>query len=148
MNDGQPLIIKRKEEKVLNGEKVIRFNDKNIFPEYYLIRVEKYPNIIQKKIDEWIYLIKNNEVKEGSTAKNIDKAAEKLDYLNMNEAERKTYERYLVNLHREKDIIDTAKEDEKKDIAKNLLKIGALTNQQIADAVKLTIAEIEQLSAQ
>ena len=114
MNDGKPLIIRRKEEEVLNGEKIIRFNDKNIFPEYYLIRVEKYPNIIRKKIDEWIYLIKNNEVKEGSTAKHIDKAAQKLDYINMSETERKAYERYLVNLHREEDILDTAREEGEK----------------------------------
>ena len=111
MNDGKPLIIKRKEEKVINGQQVAQFKDKNIFPEYYLIRVEKYKNIVKKKIDEWIYMIKNNEVKEGSTAKNIDKAAEKLAYLNMGEQERKRYERYLINLHREKDILDTAKEE-------------------------------------
>ncbi|MFK7981729.1 MAG: Rpn family recombination-promoting nuclease/putative transposase, partial [Saprospiraceae bacterium] len=111
MNDGKPLFIKRKEESVINGQKIIQFNDKNIFPEYYLIRVEKYPNIIRKKIDEWIYLIKNNKIKEGSTAKNIDKAAKKLDFLNMDEAEKKRYERFLINLHREKDILDTAKEE-------------------------------------
>jgi len=111
MNDGKPLIIKRKEEKVLNGQTAVKFKDKNIFPEYYLIRVEKYQNIVKRKIDEWIYLIKNDEVKEGSTAKNINKAAKKLAFLNMEEAERKRYERYLVNLHREKNILDTAKEE-------------------------------------
>ena len=71
----------------------------------------KYPNIIKKKIDEWIYLIKNDEIKEGATAKNIDKAAEKLAFLNMSEVDRKRYERYLINLHREKNILDTAKEE-------------------------------------
>ena len=111
MNDGKPLIIKRKEEETIHGQKMSYLRDKNIFPEYYLIRVEKYPNIIKKKIDEWIYLIKNDEVKEGSTAKNIDKAAEKLAFLNMSEVDRKRYERYLINLHREKNILDTAKEE-------------------------------------
>jgi len=95
MNDGKPLIIKRKEEAVINGQKIVKFKDRNIFPEYYLIRVEKYPNIIRKKIDEWIYLIKNDQVSAGSTSKNIDKAAEKLAYINMNETERKRYERYF-----------------------------------------------------
>ena len=110
MNDGKPLVVKRKEEKIINGEQVIQFNDKNIFPEYYLIRVEKYKNIVTRKIDEWIYMIKNNEVKTGSTAKNINKAEEKLNFLNMSETERKRYERFLVNLHREKDMLDTAEE--------------------------------------
>ena len=111
MNDGKPLIIKRKEQKIINGQQQTKFKDRNIFPEYYLIRVEKYQNIIRKKIDEWIYLIKNNTVKAGSTAKNIDKAVEKLAYMNMSEAERERYERYLVNLHREEDILDTAREE-------------------------------------
>ncbi|MEM6320774.1 MAG: hypothetical protein AAF960_24120, partial [Bacteroidota bacterium] len=111
MNDGKPLIIKRKEEKVINGQKVIQFNDRNIFPEYYLIRVEKYKNIVRKKIDEWIYLIKNNNVKEGSTAKNIEKAVEKLAYINMSEAEKKRYQQFLINLHREEDILDTARNE-------------------------------------
>ncbi|MEM6320977.1 MAG: Rpn family recombination-promoting nuclease/putative transposase [Bacteroidota bacterium] len=111
MNDKKPLIIKRKEEKVINGQKVIQFNDRNIFPEYYLIRVEKYKNIVRKKIDEWIYLIKNNTVKEGSTAKNIDKAVEKLAYINMSEAEKERYQQFLINLHREEDILDTARNE-------------------------------------
>ena len=157
MNDGKPLIIKRKEEQVINGQTVIQFNDKNIFPEYYLIRVEKYPNIIHKKIDEWIYLIKNNRVKEGSIAKNIDKAAEKLDFLNMDEAEKKRYEQFLINFHREKDILDTAKEDGLKEgreqgkkekaieTACKLKKLKTLTNQQISDIVGLPLEEIEQL---
>ena len=111
MNDGQPLIIKRKEEAIINGQKVIKLKDKNIFPEYYLIRVEKYQNIVRKKIDEWIYMIKNNEVKEGSTAKNIDQAVKKLAYLNMSEQERERYERYLINLQIEQDVIETAREE-------------------------------------
>ncbi|MEM9991271.1 MAG: PD-(D/E)XK nuclease family transposase, partial [Bacteroidota bacterium] len=95
MNDGKPLVIKRKEERIVKGQRVVKMVERNIFPEYYLIRVEKYPNIIEKKIDEWVYLLKHNEVKEGSTSKHIDKASEKLDYLNMSPAQRKSYERFL-----------------------------------------------------
>ncbi len=165
MNDGKPLIIKRKEEHVINGQKVIQFNDRNIFPEYYLIRIEKYQNIIRKKIDEWIYLIKNSEVKEGSSAKNIDSAAEKLSYLNMSEVEKKRYEQFLINLHREKDILDTAKEEGLKEgreeglekglelgkkekaleTACKLKQLGTLTNSEIVAIVGLTIKEIDNL---
>jgi len=35
---------------------------KRIFPEYFLIRVEKYPNIIRRKIDEWIYYLQDNAI--------------------------------------------------------------------------------------
>ncbi|MEM8526536.1 MAG: Rpn family recombination-promoting nuclease/putative transposase [Bacteroidota bacterium] len=114
MNDGKPLVIKKREEVAINGTTSYQFVEKNIFPEYYLIRVEKYPNIVKKRIDEWIYMIKNNEVKEGSKAKNIDKAAEKLAVLNMNEKQKKAYEEYLIDLEREKDILETARDEGEK----------------------------------
>jgi len=147
MNDGKPLIIKRKEEAVINGQKIVKFKDRNIFPEYYLIRVEKYPNIIRKKIDEWIYLIKNDQVSAGSTSKNIDKAAEKLAYINMNETERKRYERYLINLHREIDIIDTAKEDGEKIKAQNMATIMLQDNMSISLIAKYTGLTEEEITA-
>ncbi|MEN0046772.1 MAG: Rpn family recombination-promoting nuclease/putative transposase [Bacteroidota bacterium] len=149
MNDGKPLIIKRKEAEVINGEEKIKFSDKNIFPEYYLIRVEKYQNIVRKKIDEWIYMIKNNEVKKEFGAKNIDKAAEKLAYLNMNEKQRKQYQDYLIDVAREKDILDTAREEgEKKvkiEMAYALKKQGLLNTKQIVEVTGLNVSEIEDL---
>ena len=44
----------------------------------------------------------------GSISKNIDKAASKLTELNMTDAEREAYERYLINRAREKDMFKTA----------------------------------------
>ena len=157
MNDGKPLIIKKREEVAINGMTSYQFVEKNIFPEYYLIRVEKYQNIVKKRIDEWIYMIKNNEVKEGSQAKNIDKAAEKLTVLNMNEKERKAYEDYLVGLEREKDILETSREEGEKiglqkgerkkaeETACKLKQMGVLTNEQIAEATGLTLEQVESL---
>lgn len=133
MNDGKPLIIKRKEKEVINGKETFKFKDKNIFPEYYLIRVEKYPNVIRKKIDEWIYLIKNNEVKAGSTAKHIDQAEKKLAYLNMSEEERERYLRYLVDIEREEDIMNTAKEEGEQIGLKKGKKIGLEEGEQIGE---------------
>ncbi len=83
--------------------------DKHIFPEYYLITVERYRNIIQKRIDEWIYIFKNNEVAAGSVSKNIDIAEQVLSEINMTDAERKRYEKYLVNLIRDADVLRTAR---------------------------------------
>ena len=111
MNTGNPLIVKKKVETIENHETKIRFVEKKVFPEYYLIKVEKYKNIVKKRIDEWIYLIKNNEIKKGSKSKNIDKAEKKLAEMNMSKKERKIYERYLENLAIEKDIMSTAREE-------------------------------------
>jgi predicted transposase YdaD len=87
------------------------FEEKQIFPEYYLIQVERYQDEIKKAIDEWIYMIKYDEVKDGSTSRNIDRAKEKLSELNMLPEERAVYERYLINTAIERDVVNTAKEE-------------------------------------
>ncbi|MCF8374384.1 MAG: PD-(D/E)XK nuclease family transposase [Bacteroidales bacterium] len=109
VNTGNPLIVKRRVNISKTFEPKYKFVEKRIFPEYYLITVERYKNVIKKRIDEWIYMIKNNEVADGSTSRNIDKARQKLDEINMGEAEKKRYERYLINLARDRDVINTAK---------------------------------------
>jgi predicted transposase/invertase (TIGR01784 family) len=69
-----------------------------IFPEYYLIKVSKFGNRIKDKLDEWIYFLKNGEVKEGFTAQGLSEAKEKLDEMQLSEADRKIYQQYLRNL--------------------------------------------------
>lgn len=115
INDGSKLIIRRKETAAIGSTKKYILKDKNLFPEYYLIRVEKYKNIVHRKIDEWIYLIKNNEVKEGSTAKGIKAAQKKLNIMNMSKAERAKYDRFMINLHRELDMFTTARKEGRKE---------------------------------
>jgi len=73
LNTGQELKVKKRVNISETLEPKYKFVEKKIFPEYYLITVERYKNIVQKRIDEWIYVIKNNEIKAGSTSKNIDK---------------------------------------------------------------------------
>ena len=111
INTHNKLIVKKRIELLDSLEPKYKFEEKNIFPEYYIITVERYKNIIQRRIDEWVYIFKNNEVAEGSTSKNIDKAEQKLAELNMTDQERAVYEKYLINLARDRDAINTAKEE-------------------------------------
>ena len=114
LNTNNSLIVKEKIETTDKyGQIHITFKKKDIFPEYDLIRVEKYQNIVKKAVDEWVYLFKNNTVKEEFTSKNIDKAAQKLAKINMSETGKKAYERYLDSLARENDQIETAKQEGK-----------------------------------
>jgi hypothetical protein len=111
INTHNRLLVKKRVELLGSLEPKFRFVEKNIFPEYYIITVERYKNIIKRRIDEWVYMFKNNEVAEGSNSKNIDKAEQKLAELNMTEEERAAYEKYLINLVRDRDAINTAKEE-------------------------------------
>ena len=88
-----------------------KYNSIEIFPEYYLIEVNKYENIVTRAIDEWIYWFKNEKIKKGSKSKNIEKVKEKLDYLKMSAKEKAQYERYLYKLASELDMVETSKEE-------------------------------------
>ena len=69
----------------------------NAFPEYYLIEVEHFQNIICQPIDEWIYLFKNSQVLVDFHSQNIQAAKAKLALLRMSAAERKAYEQYQIS---------------------------------------------------
>jgi len=117
-----PLIIKRKEQDILTQS--IVFKDKNIFPEYYLINVERFEDLIEGALDEWIYFLKHNAIKPEFHAKNIDKARQKLTLLNMTEKERKRYEKYIDAMLVEQDVMETAlKEGIAKGKAEGYLKV-------------------------
>ena len=112
VNTGTPLQVKRRVEFLdVDLKRRFRFEDKRIFPEYYLIQVERYHDEVRKAIDEWIYMIKNNEVQDGFHSRNIDRAREKLSELNMSPEEKIRYERYLINTAIERDVVNTAKEE-------------------------------------
>jgi len=156
LNTGEHLKIKQREEIPNALEPKYKMVDKEIFPEYYLITVERYKNIISKRIDEWIYIFKNNEVAQGSTSKNIDKAEQKLAEINMSDTERKRYEKYLVNFMRDKDVLNTAriegeikgkiegKIEGKEEIAIEMIKDGEI-NEKIKKYTGLSDEKISEL---
>jgi predicted transposase/invertase (TIGR01784 family) len=88
--------------------KEARYNQIEIFPEYYLIQVDKYPNVVKKAIDEWVYWFKNEKIKDGSSSKHIKKVEDKLNLLKMNAKDRESYNRFLEKMASEIDIIETA----------------------------------------
>ncbi len=73
----------------------------DIFPEYYLIKVNQFNERIKDKFDEWVYFLKTETIKPTFTAQGIKSAAKKLDILSLTEKERKSYERYEENTHYE-----------------------------------------------
>lgn len=87
------------ELKLTSGQKKLFSKEKthHIFPEYYLIRVNKFNDIAKDSLDEWIYFLKNEEIKEGFKAKGLKKAKAVLDVMKLSESERLAYERYMEN---------------------------------------------------
>lgn len=77
----------------------------DVYPEYYIVKVNQFRERIQNKFDEWMYFLKNEQIKSNFKAKGIHSAAEKLSVLKLTEQERRSYERYQENLHYEASMI-------------------------------------------
>lgn len=69
-----------------------------VYPEYWIIKVSQFKGIIQDKLDEWIYFLKNSALPEDYSAKGLSEAKEKLDEMNMTDKEKAIYKGYLKDL--------------------------------------------------
>ena len=150
MHTKKPLILHESKAKYKETSVV---TSKNIFPEYYMIYVEKFEDMINEAIDEWVYFFKHGAIRDDFKSPGILLAAKKLDYLMMSEEERRGYDDYLAYLGQELGIIDTAKEESreegraegKAEVAKNLLDLGMEVSM-VAKATGMT-EEVKRLKA-
>ncbi len=87
--------------KLSNAQKkaFLKDNISDIFPEYYLLKVNQFDDVAKNTLDEWIYFLKNDEVKDDFKAKGLKEANDVLDIMRLKEKERYGYNRYLDSLH-------------------------------------------------
>ena len=71
----------------------------SLYPEYYLIKINRFDDIARDTLDEWVYFLKNEEIKDSFTAKGLKEAREKLDIMKLPEEEQKAYDHYKEDLH-------------------------------------------------
>ncbi|WP_133512933.1 Rpn family recombination-promoting nuclease/putative transposase [Candidatus Thiosymbion oneisti] len=77
-----------------------------LYPEYYLLKVNQFDDVARDSLDEWIYFLKNGEIAEGFRAKGLARAKEILDIMHLGEEERRSYEwhreelRYQASMYR------------------------------------------------
>ena len=77
-------------EKLTNLEHV-----SEIFPEYYILKVNGFNDLAEDSLDEWIFFLKNSEIKKEFSAKGLQKAAVELDILKLSKEDREDYENYI-----------------------------------------------------
>jgi predicted transposase YdaD len=82
---------------------------KDIYPEYYLLKVDRFRNIVKNKIDEWMYFLRNSDIKPEFKAPGLKEASKKLDYHRLSPAERRAYDKYIDNWRSNESTIYTAK---------------------------------------
>jgi predicted transposase/invertase (TIGR01784 family) len=69
-----------------------------IYPEYWVIKTEKFNDKVNDTLDEWIYFLKNAEIKPSFSAKGLKAANERLDAMKLTEKDLKAYNAYLRHL--------------------------------------------------
>ena len=110
----------------------------DIFPEYYIIRVNEFNNVATTPIEEWLDYLKNNRIKDNTTTPGLKEARQKLLYLTMSDKERRAYDAHMDDIMVQNDVLDTAKREGRAEVimltAKNLKSMGL----SISDIMKAT----------
>ncbi|WP_026207594.1 MULTISPECIES: Rpn family recombination-promoting nuclease/putative transposase [Butyricimonas] len=138
----------------------VRENAGDIFPEYYVLRVNEFNDKAKTPLDEWMRFLKSGIIDEKTTAKGLQAARQRLNVANMSEQERRAYERHMDNIRIQWDVLTTAHEEgrdegikegikegiqqEKKETARKLLEKG-LSLELIAECTGLPIDEIKKI---
>ena len=94
------------------SEKQVKMFDKKepsgIFPEYYLLKINKFDNLAKNTLDEWIYFLKNTKLPKNYKAKGLQLVNNQLRYDNMDAATKLKYKKYQKNLLVSKDMLENA----------------------------------------
>ena len=88
-----------------NDLKVVAPED--VFPEYYIIRVNEFDQMAVTPLDEWLQYLKDEYIKPDTTVPGLKEARERLEYLRMSPDERRAYDNYLDTLVRDTDVLRT-----------------------------------------
>jgi predicted transposase/invertase (TIGR01784 family) len=140
-----------------------------IYPEYIVISVPLFNDVVKKELDEWLYVLKYSEVRDDFKSPYMKKVGERLNELNMSPEESAAYNKYIRESLRERDRflgaeakganrgraegkeegraegIKEGKTEEKLAIAKNMLSKGYPIDA-VIELTGLAKEEIEKLS--
>jgi predicted transposase/invertase (TIGR01784 family) len=142
-NDKLSVHIKNKETSEV-------FDATDILPEYFYISVPQFNDRLEKEIDDWLHVMKYDEVPKNYHSPYMAQVADKLSILKMTKDERNNYSYYQKVLYNDRDELQAAeargKNEGKIEIAKNLL-AQEIDVKTISVATSLSIAEIEKLKS-
>ena len=119
-----------------------------VFPEYYLVRVNHYDKIPESPLDEWMTYLKTGKVKEDTRTPGLQEVKKKLQYLSMTPQERSEYDAHMDSIMVQNDVLDTARDEGRAEatlsIAQNLISMG-MSDEDIAAATGIPADKIRSL---
>ena len=104
VHTGDNLVVNTKE-----ANEIRMTAPENVFPEYYIIRVNEFNQIATTPIEEWLDYLKNNRIKDDTSTPGLQEAREKLLYMTMSDADRRAYDAHMDDIMVQNDVLDTAK---------------------------------------
>jgi predicted transposase/invertase (TIGR01784 family) len=102
IHDKDHLQLSSKQQKLYGKDQI-----HHLFPEYYLIRINNFNDIASTPLDEWIYFLKNEEIKDEFKAKGLQKAKKAFSLLSLPEKDRLAYARYQDDLRYQASLIES-----------------------------------------
>ena len=137
---------------------MVRKLPSEIFPEYFLIRVNEFNKVAVTPLEEWMLYLKTGFISEQTTAPGLQEARQKLIYYSMSVAEQQAYDEHLNNVMIENGMLDSAKVEGReegraegraegvKEVAANLKKMGVPV-EVIIQSTGLSEKEVNDLEA-
>ena len=144
----------------------------NIFPEYFIICIPNFQDKIHSELDEWLYVMKYEKIKQSFKSPLMSRVMDRLNVLKMDEDARMSYYKYKQEVITTQENLSTkflqgkekglkqgmekgkeeglkqGKEEGKKEglkqAAQNMLNLG-LSTKQISQATGLSLKEIENI---
>lgn len=104
VHTGDTLTINTKE----NG--IIRMRTpEEVFPEYFIIRVNEFNEVATTPLEEWLDYLKNGHIKDDTQTPGLQEAREKLQYLMLDKAARHAYDEHINAVMIQNDVLGNAR---------------------------------------
>lgn len=146
IHKGDLLSLNQKQQELLQKEHIFE-----IFPEYYILKINNFNDIAKDSLDEWIYYFKNNALPEKYKAKGLELVDKQLTQDKMTKQEMVDYEASRKSLRIYHSVLDAKFYDGKKEAEEELLPLIEEERRQKEEAEKKAeeaikrAAELEKL---
>lgn len=104
VHTGDHLEITTKEKDAL-----VRKLPAEIFPEYFLIRVNEFNKVAVTPLEEWIEYLKTGIIRPDTKVPGLDEARKKLIYYNMSKEDRHAYDEHINAVMIQNDVLSGAR---------------------------------------
>ena len=107
--DAELKLNTRREREYMDSERRRMTAPEEVFPEYFLLIVDRFNEVATTPIEEWMAYLKDGAIRDDTTTPGLQEARRKLEYMSMTEEQRRAYREYMVSVHSAQDAIETAK---------------------------------------